>query len=194
MDNAQMIITEWGDDLACSVASPQLPGIVAAYDAHPSALELFKLAVSAGLSPDGDIDVHIQSAQEVDGKQFFVRSRHDHRGEERGYVASRICHELAEDQGLRDYADADRYDEALIVATLPTDLIRSVMAGVDAGQPLTIGTIHEDALQYIGLLSTSQNGRTLSDLGLDDSSTVGCLFERLSEDPAHKHDKVLVTA
>lgn len=194
MDNAQMIITVWGDGLACSVASPQLPGIVAAYDGHPDAIELFKLAVSAGLSPDGDIDVHIQRAVEVEDKQFFIRCRHDHRNDDRGRVASRIEQEVLQDAGLRQYADADKYDEALIVATLPTDRLRSIMDGVDSGQPFTIGAIREDAVIYIGLLSSSGKGRRLSDLGLDDSSTVGTLFDRLSEDPAHQHDKVLVSA
>ena len=136
-NNAQMIITNWGDAFACSVASPQLPGIVAAYDEHPDALELFNLAVDAGLDADGSIDVHIQQAMEFEGKQFFVRARHDHRGAERGMLAATIGQELAHDSGLRDYVDADRFDDAVVVATLPSDRIHDVMAGADENAPLT---------------------------------------------------------
>ncbi|WP_140416649.1 hypothetical protein, partial [Arthrobacter globiformis] len=171
-----MIITTWGDDFACSVSSPQLPGIVAAYDEHPDAGELFTLAVAAGLSPDGDIDVHLQKALEIDGKQFFVRVRHDFRSEERGRLATRICNELDQDPGLRNYADPDRYEDALIIATLSSDLIQSVMNGVDEHQPFTIGMQSADgSAHYIGILTSngSSQGLKLSDLGLDGSSTVG---------------------
>ena len=199
-NNAQMIITNWGDAFACSVASPQLPGIVAAYDEHPDALELFNLAVDAGLDADGSIDVHIQQAMEFEGKQFFVRARHDHRGAERGMLAATIGQEFAHDSGLRDYVDADRFDDAVVVATLPSDRIHDVMAGADENAPLTIGMQTADgSVHYIGMLSvtSASRGRQLSDLGLDASSTVGAMFAALGTDPAtsqHQHGRILIVA
>ena len=199
VSNAQMVITTWGDDFACSVASPQLPGIVAAYDSHPTALELFNLALAAGLSPDGSVDVHVQKAFEVDGKQFFVRSRHDHWGDERAQLATQIAEELQRDSGLRDYADADRYDDVVVVATLAADRIHDVLVGAEDGQPLTIGMLGSagDLIHYIGMLSSSgaAEGRRLSDLGLDIWSTIGQMFQTLGIDSSsHQHGRILVTA
>ncbi|GAB3557808.1 hypothetical protein GCM10027405_03250 [Arthrobacter alkaliphilus] len=199
VNNAQMIVTTWGDGFACSVSSPQLPGIVAAYDERPHAGDLFTLAVAAGLSPDGDIDVHLQRAIEIDSKQFFVRARQDFRGEERGRLATRICDELDQDPNLREYADADRYDDALIIATLSSDLIESVMSGVEEHQPLTIGMESSDgSAHYIGVVTSngSTPGPRLSDLGLDSSSTIGQMFEKLGVGPSahdHQHGRILVT-
>lgn len=200
VDNAQMIITNWGDDFACSVASPQLPGIVAAYDVHPDALELFRLAVDAGLKPEGSIDVHVQHALEVDGRQFFIRARHDHRSAERSDLAARVVHELLQDAGLRTYVDADQFDDAFVVATLPIDRIHDVMIAADDAAPLTIAMQTSDgSVHYVGMLSagSSSPGRRLSDLGLDASSTVGAIFAadstgRSSSD--HQHGKLLVVA
>ncbi|QHK21865.1 hypothetical protein GU243_21815 [Pseudarthrobacter psychrotolerans] len=195
-----MIITNWGDDFACSVASPQLPGIVAAYDEHPDAMELFTLAVDAGLSPDGSIDVHVQQAMEFAGKQFFVRARHDHRQDERGKLAAQIGQELAHDPGLQAYVDADRFDDAVVVATLPSDRIHDVMEGADDNAPLTIGMRTADgSVHYIGMLSVTSDsrGRRLSDLGLDASSTIGAVFASLGTDPStsqHQHGRILVVA
>ena len=199
VSNAQMIITTWGDDFACSVTSPQLPGIVAAYDKHPSPLELFNLAVTAGLSPDGSVDVHLQIAMEIEGKQFFVRSRHDHKADERGQLAMQIADELQHDPNLRAYADADRYDDVAVVATLAADRIYDVLIGAEDGQPLTIGMRGGagGSMHYIGMLSSNgaAEGRRLSDLGLDTSSSVGQMFQVLGIDSSsHQHGRILVTA
>lgn len=198
VNNAQMIITTWGGDFACSVASPQLPGIVAAYDEHPSALELFQLAVAAGLAPDGTVDVHIQASLEVDEKQFFVRSRHDHRAADRARLAAQIEEELRRDPDLRAYADEDKYGDAVVVATLASDRIVNVIVGAEPGQPLTLGMrSSEGSVHYIGMLASESGsqGRRLSDLGLDVSSTVGQMFERLGVGSHnHQHGRILVTA
>jgi hypothetical protein len=200
VDNAQMVITNWGDDFACSVASPQLPGIVAAYDDPPDAAELFRLAVDAGLDPAGSIDLHIQQAIEVEGRQFFVRSRHDHRIDERGDLAAQVAKELAHDQGLRDYIDADRFDDAVVVATLSQDRIHDVMVGADDNGPLTIGMKTSDgSIHYIGMrnATSASPGRRLSDIGLDASSTIGEIFAALGTNPSssqHQHGKILVVA
>lgn len=198
VNNAQMIITTWGDDFACSVSSPQLPGIVAAYDEHPSPVELFQLAVAAGLAPDGNVDVHIQVALEVDGKQFFVRCRHDHRADERGRLATQIEEELRQESELREYADEDKYGDAVVVATLASDRIVNVIVGAEVDQPLTIGMRSSGgAMHYIGMIAgdSGSQGRRLSDLGLDVSSTVGQMFAKLGIGSAtHQHGKILVTA
>lgn len=52
---ANMVVTDWGDGLAISVSSPQLPGIVAAYDTMPDVKEIFQIALDAGLEQDGQI-------------------------------------------------------------------------------------------------------------------------------------------
>lgn len=200
VDNAQMIITNWGDGFACSVASPQLPGIVAAYDDHPDNLELFRLAVDAGLDPEGYIDVHVQQALDIDGKQFFIRARHDHAGLVRADLASQIAGELLKDAELRNYVDTDSFDDAVIVAALPGDRIHGVMAGADGKEPLTIAMRTPDgSIHYVGMLSATgaATGRRLSDLGLDMSSTVGAIFaaDQLSRMTGrHQHSKLLVAA
>lgn len=178
-----MIITLWGSDVACSVSSPQLPGIVAAYDEKPGALELHTLASAAGLNPGGTFDVHVECAIEVEDVTYFVRSRHDYRADQRALVATAIAHAIENDSALREYADADTLDDVLFVAALPSDRIKDVIVTCSEGQPLTVGI--EDGqgeLSFVGLSDEDDHSgrRSMSDFGLGPESTFGDLFDRIN--------------
>ncbi|MBP2376063.1 hypothetical protein JOF46_003975 [Paeniglutamicibacter psychrophenolicus] len=177
-----MIITLWGSDVACSVSSPQLPGIVAAYDEQPGPLELHTLAVTAGLNPGGTFDVHVECAIEVDDVTYFVRSRSDYYSRQRAKVAESIATAVRNNAGLRKYADADDLDDVLFIAALPSDRIKDVMATRSEGQPLTVGMVDDQGVwSFVGLSSgNDETGRrSMSDFGLGPESTVGDLFDRI---------------
>lgn len=185
VNNAQMIITLWGSDAACSVSSPQLPGIVAAFDDQPNALELHKLAVAAGLDPDGIFDVHLENAFEVDGVTYLVRTRHDHSSDRRTAIAKQLARAISADANLRKYAEADNFDDVLFVTALPMDRVKDIIASVAAGQPLTVGMVDDEgSISLVGLSHNDNDGtrrRNLSDFGLDSESTIGDLFGRIED-------------
>ncbi|WP_344880447.1 hypothetical protein [Zhihengliuella alba] len=195
-----MIITSWGDDFAHSVSSPQLPGIVAAFDDLPSPAEVHSLAVEAGLDPDGSIDGHMEFALEIEGDTFLLRARHDARFDDRRDVAHRIERALHTDAGIREYAETDSLGDKVVVAALPNDRLRDVMATVLVDQPVTIGCVtNPGTLEFIGIsmASTVEYRRTLADMDLTSSSTVGELMLRANgAEPSDvvQHERVLVGA
>lgn len=198
VSSAQMIITRWGDDLAVSLSSPQLPGIVAAFDGDPSPTEVMETAVAAGLDPDGNVQVHTEQVVAVEDCQFFVRARHDYYADARVSVSQRLVDQILNDPGIREYAIKDEYGDALFIAALPTDSIRTVLATAEPGQPIVVGSVEsdEDSVRCISIVrdAPKPNGPTLQALGLDESSSVHELLQMKSHLKNHSRNHELVQA
>ena len=201
MENcAQMIITRWGPDQAVSLSSPQLPGIVAAYDDDPSAAEVMAVAREAGLAADGSVQVHVEQMDTIDDIQYFVRWREDYRSRDRLRVVKRVGNQLHASRGLREYADADAYGDVVLIAALPTDTIGQTLATAEAGRPVTVCTTEEgiESVSAIGIvLGTPGNlpshEVTLTSLGLDKDSTIQQLLAASgSQSALRNHELVLV--
>jgi hypothetical protein len=198
VSSAQMIITRWGEDVAVSLSSPQLPGIVAAFDIDPSPSQVMEAAVAAGLDPDGNVQVHTEEVLSVDDCQYFVRIRHDFHANARANVAQRIIDQILNDADLRDYAVADEFGDALFIAALPTDTIGMTLASAAAGQPVTVSSVDtaEERVHCISIVRNAPepNGPTLEALGLSERSTVHALLEMKSRLKNHSRDHELVQA
>jgi hypothetical protein len=198
VSTAQMIITRWGPAEAVSLSSPQLPGIVAAFDDDPSATEVFHTAVAAGLDPDGDVEVHVEDVLLVKDVQYFVRARHDFRAEARIEVAQRIVDQITHDDELRDYAVPDVFGDVLLIAALPSDSISATLASAENGQPIVVASVDpdEDRVVCVAIVrnSAEPNGPTLEALGLSDGSTVHALLQMKSKLRNHSRDHELVQA
>lgn len=196
VDSAQMIITRWGDAQATSLSSPQLPGIVAAFDRDPSAAEIMAIAVSAGLSEDGEFEVHVEETLNVDDVQYFVRSRHDFRAEVRMVVVNRILHEISSNKDFREHAARDDLDDAVFIAALATDTIASTIASATPGQPVNVASVSpaSDELSCLAVIreATDATGPSLEELGLGPESPVGELLQMEPELRRQSHDHDLI--
>lgn len=194
VSNAHMIITNWGEDMAWSVSSPQIPGIVAAFDNQPKSADLMEVARAAGLSEDGSIDVSVQTAYDIEGRQFYVRCRNDFRFDARSETAVRAAEHLAEDSELRSFLPKDQFSETTIVAVLGSDTLRSVISNAEAGQPLTIAVDRAgvDGMMYGTLVHRGEAGRSLSDLGLSHDSTAAELFRVLDVQTERHPERELI--
>lgn len=184
VNSAQMIITRWGDAEAVSLSSPELPGIVAAFDDDPSPEEIMKTAVAAGLDPDGELNVNLEFAFPTDDVTYFVRMRHDFHADDRIAMCQRISNQVLNDEGLREYAEVDRFGDAVLIAALPSDSIRAALATAAPGEPVTLSSVDPASKRVMCVvivlgrrpLQTEDSGPKLSDMGLTLDSTVGELL------------------
>lgn len=198
VSSAQMIITRWGPAQAVSLSSPQLPGIVAAFDDDPSPADVLATAVAAGLDVDGEIDVHTEDVIVVGGVQYFVRAKHDYHADARIAISQRVVDQIVGDSALRDYAVADSYGDVLFVTALPTDSIGSALSSAERGQPVTVSSIdpQDEHIMCIAIVRDADepNGPTLEALGLSERSTVHALLQMKSRLRNHDHHHELVQA
>lgn len=192
--SVEMIITRWGGDYAVSLASPQLPGIVAAFDEDPSPAQVRETAIEAGLDPDGEVTVHIEDSFDLDGTQYFVRARHDFYSTERTRVKTLAIKGLHDNPEMRDYGDEDRFGDVTVVVALPSDSVDSTLATAETNQPIMIVVEGEpNVLRCAGIVcgDGSHEGPSLSDWGLDGKSTVGELLEQVEEHALHESRRLV---
>lgn len=196
VSSAQMIITRWGKAQAVSLSSPQLPGIVAAFDKDPSAAEIMSVAKAAGLADDGDFDVHIEETVCLEDTQYFVRARHDFRAKLRLAVLDRILHELRTNKELRDHAAKDDFDDVVFIAALPSDTVAATIATARAGQPINVASVNPvtEDLACLAVVhdAAEATGPSLGDLGLNTDSPVEKLLQMEPELRRHSHDHELI--
>jgi hypothetical protein len=191
-----MIITRWGKAQAVSLSSPQLPGIVAAFDDDPDAAEIMSIARSAGLSEDGEFDVHIEETICVEDIQYFVRARQGFRAHLRMAVVDRILQELVSNKELRDHAARDDLDDVTFIAALPSDTIRSTIATARSGQPVNVAAVdaETEALVTVAVVhdAAEATGPSLEELGLGRDSPVERLLQMEPQLRRHSHDHELI--
>jgi hypothetical protein len=196
VSSAQMIITRWGKAQAVSLSSPQLPGIVAAFDADPTAVEIMSIAKAAGLAEDGEFDVHIEETLCVEDTQYFVRARHDFRADLRLAVLDRILHELRTNKEVRDHAAKDDLDDVIFIAALPSDTISATIATARAGQPLNVASVNPvtESLACVAVVhdAAEATGPSLGELGLGPDSPVEKLLQMEPELRRHSRDHELI--
>ncbi|MDR6574373.1 hypothetical protein J2X60_003032 [Curtobacterium sp. 320] len=186
VDEVHAVLTEYGQ-FGWSVNSPQLPGLVAgAATMQELSDDLFDIAVAAGMDPHGSIFEYEQHVIEVEDRVFAVRVKADYAAHERVEIASDVMEHIASDGGLRAYTTEDDLGDTVIVVALPTDRISDVTSSLDDSQPATIAVQlpGEDSISYTGIVRgkpRDTHAIRLSDVGLDDQSTVADLFARLME-------------
>lgn len=196
VSSAQMIITRWGKALAVSLSSPQLPGIVAAFDNDPTPAEIMSVAKAAGLADDGDFDVHIEETLCLEDTQYFVRARHDFRADLRLAVLDRILHELRSNKEMRDHAAKDDLDDVIFIAALPSDTIAATIATARSGQPINVASVNPvtEDLACVAVIhdAAEATGPSLEELGLDPLSPVEKLLQMEPGLRRHSHDHELI--
>lgn len=195
VNSAQMIITRWGQANAVSLSSPQLPGIVAAFDEDPTAVEIMSVAKSAGLADDGEFDVHVEETICVEDVQYFVRARNDYWASLRMAVVDRILQEISTNKDLREHAVRDDLDDVTFIAALPTDTIAATIATARAGQPVNIAAVEpvSEGLSCVAIIHDAANpsGPSLGELGLGPDSPVEKLL-LMEPELRHSHEHELI--
>ncbi|MDQ0923091.1 hypothetical protein QF038_001599 [Pseudarthrobacter sp. W1I19] len=190
-NSAQMIITRWGEAQSVSLSSPDLPGIVAAFDRDPSPSEIMQIAIAAGLSEDGEFQVHIEETLTVEDVQYFVRARHDFRADSRLAVVDRVLHEISTNKEFRDHATKDNLDDVIIIAALPADTIAATIQSASPRQPVNVASVSPvtEHLSCVAIVrdAAEVSGPSLDELGLGPDSPVEKLLQmeheiRLSHD------------
>lgn len=175
--SAQIILTRWAESEVVSISSPQLPGIVVTYDRDPSPIEVMETAIAAGLDPNGDITVHVESQRELQGRSVFLRGLNDYRADRRGMILQDAWTALENGQ-LNQYLPITTTGDTLIVAALPSDSIESIALAIEPEVPVCVITHSPDGgLEGIPIISsTVEHGPRITDLGLSSSSTVADLL------------------
>lgn len=190
-----MIITRWGKTQSVSLSSPQLPGIVAAFDQDPSPAEIMKIAIAAGLSEDGEFHVHIEETLTVDDVQYFVRARHDFRAESRLAVLDRVLHEIRTNKEFRDHAAKDDLDDVIFIAALPSDTIAATIESASPRQPVNVASVSPitEHLSCVAIIreAVEVTGPSLDELGLGPDSPVEKLLQ-VESDIRLSHDHELI--
>lgn len=156
--------------------------MIGAFDETPNAAQLMRLAVQGGLDADGGFNAHVERAIDVDDRTFMIRCRQDARTRERSQLAESVEGDIRSESGLRDYIDTDAYGDSLVIVALSADSLGATLASTEHGSPVTIAARgQDDSANYIGILQDgAQDGRRrISDLGLDENSTIGDLFAKL---------------
>lgn len=197
VSSAQMIITRWGEDEAVSLSSPQLPGIVAAFDEDPSPSVIFEVAKEAGLAADGDFEVHVETAFVIEDVTYFIRMRQDFRSDGRASLCEEVFTHLHNEKSLREYVDIDRFGDGILICALPTDTLRKTMATALPHQPVTLASIDESdsRVTCFGIVlgsapgegDTDNGGTYLSDYGLSMESTIGEIVKARANSKALLH-------
>lgn len=173
IEHAHMIITEWPESGIFSLSSPELPGIVAAYDEKPSPAEVHSVAVCAGLAPSGDVIPHFETAIEVDGRQFFVRRRFDALDGERESVARRLLDLIEHEPRFPETVPVDQFGDSVIVAVLPKDSVERALESIPPETQAVLGTTAPDGRIVTVTVQTGrdeQRLRRLHKLGLEPES------------------------
>lgn len=185
VNNARLILSDYGTH-GWGVSSPDLPALISGAASREELTDefLFTVACEAGLAPHGSITVYVQLVSVIDGEVFCVRATKDYHFNDRAALVFGTASHLASNEDLRKYAIRDSIGDAIFVVCLPGDTLRNAVGSLQAGATVTLAVERQDNVEYLSLIfnGPAGSGTSLSDLGLDMSSTVEELFARLDDD------------
>lgn len=174
---ANMVVTDWGDGLAISVSSPQLPGIVAAYDTMPDVKEIFQIALDAGLEQDGQIRLFREVVFEADLGPVYVRWALDQAHEARQDVAGHAVKNGRINPEIAGAVEPDELGDRYLIVAMMDDRIQRTFEAYEPSGRFTILVlggvrIHGIAVNH----SPSPEQTSVRSLGLGPHATFADLF------------------